>query len=152
MMCERNLLQPLSGVLIAVLLGLGSLALPAQAQTAETGRQLTLELNNAKQVESGCRVSFMFHNELGQLVEDISMEVAILDKMSMSQNFLLISTGRLTEGKRRVLQYDLPEQSCDEIGTILINDVSSCEVGEMTPADCLDALRPSSRVDIKLSL
>lgn len=148
MMSERPLLKLLSAVLSAALL-VGAAVTPAAAQTE---RQLTLELNNAAQVETGCRVSFLFHNQLGLTVEDISMEVAILDKMSMSQNFLLISTGRLTDGKRRVLQYDLPEQSCDEIGTILINDVSSCEAGEMTAADCLDALRPSSRVDIKLSL
>lgn len=136
--------------MMAAVIGLVASVNPALA--ADQKQQLALELNNAKQVETGCRVSFMFHNQIGQTIDDIAMEVAILDQMNMSQNFLLISTGRLTDGKRRVLQYDLPEQSCEEIGTILINDVSTCDVGDMTPADCLDALNPSSRISIKLGL
>ncbi|WP_293949804.1 hypothetical protein [Sneathiella sp.] len=140
----------LSFAAMAVVISLGPVVTSARA--ADQTKQLSLELNNAKQVETGCRVSFLFHNELGQTIDDIAMEVAILDQMNMSQNFLLISTGRLTDGKRRVLQYDLPEQSCEEIGTILINDVSTCNVGEMTPADCLDSLNPSSRISIKLGL
>lgn len=132
-----------------------ALALTALFNTVaaeESDKTLSLELNNARQVESSCRVSFMFHNELGGTVDDIAMEVAILDKTQMTQEFLLINTGRLTHGKRRVLQYDLADLSCENIGTILINDVSDCQMKEMTAADCLDSIRPSSRIDIKLSL
>lgn len=131
---------------------LGLIAFCQSATAQEAKQELMLELNNAQQVESGCRVSFLFHNTLAGTISDVAMEVAIMDKAQMTQDFLLISTGRLTQGKRRILQYDLPDIACADIGTILINDVSDCQINEMTAAQCLDAIRPSSRIDIKLGL
>lgn len=122
------------------------------ATAQESKKELTLELNNAVQVEGACRVSFLFHNTLAGTISDISMEVAILDKEQMTKDFLLISTGRLTQGKRRILQYDLAETPCSDIGTILINDVSDCQMTDMTAAQCLDAIHPSSRISIELGL
>lgn len=121
------------------------------AQDAKS-KYLVLELNNTKQMEQSCRFSFLFENKMGQTVDDLGLEVAILDKDDLAQDFLLINSGRLTPNKRRIQQFDLPDLICADIGSVLINDVSECKSAELTAADCLDAIKPNSKINIKLGL
>lgn len=113
---------------------------------------LTLELNNARQSEDICRLSFMIGNQLGTTLEDIGLEVVLLDKNGLAQDFLLLRSGRLTEGKRRIRQFDLQGVSCTDLGEILVNDVSDCQGTGLDANLCLDALSTSSRAGIKLGV
>lgn len=126
--------------------------LSASLSQAEQGQQIEVELNNAQQEDSVCRLSFMIRNALPQTVGELSMEIVLLDTQGLARTFMILRSGQLTAGKRRIHQFDLPDTSCSELGEILINDVADCQGDSLSPASCLKMLSASSRTQIKLGL
>ncbi|WP_321446510.1 hypothetical protein [uncultured Cohaesibacter sp.] len=130
--------------------------LHASAQATEAApdsdRVISVELNNAQALEGACRLSFLIRNDLGVPLETMGIEIVMLDKKGLAQDLMVLSTGALSQGKRRLRQFDLPDVDCDALSEILINDVSDCQAEGMTASGCLAALRPSSRAKIKLGL
>jgi hypothetical protein len=94
----------------------------------------------------------MVRNGLAVPVKDVGLEVVLLNKDGLAQDFMMLRTGELIKGKRRVRQFDLPDVSCGDIGEILINDVADCQGEGLNPANCLAVLSASSRTSIKLGL
>lgn len=123
-----------------------------QPALAQQGGSLDLELNNSVQHDGVCRLSFMVRNGLTVPVKDVGLEVVLLNKDGLAQDFMMLRTGELIKGKRRVRQFDLPDVSCGDIGEILINDVADCQGEGLNPASCLAVLSVSSRTSIKLGL
>ncbi|WP_319529967.1 hypothetical protein [uncultured Cohaesibacter sp.] len=130
---------------------LASLLSVAVTEAAAEGT-LGLELNNAVNHDSVCRLSFMVHNGLDVQLETLGLEVVLLDKQGLAQDFLMLRSGNLPTGKRRVRQFDLPDVNCNNLGEVLINDVAECTAEGLDANGCLAILTPSSRIAIKLGL
>jgi len=111
-------------------------------------RQITLELNSAKQAGNGCRVSFIAFNGTGVVLEKTSYEMVVFDAEGLVAQFLILEFGRLPANKTKVVQFDLAEQSCDSISRLLINDVAECVSNQETSTVCLDALKTNARTEI----
>ncbi len=131
--------------------------LPATVIGQDISATMQIDLNKAEQQEDRCRISFQFHNIMGHNVQDMVIDVAILDQQGIVQKFLMLQTGKLTQGKRRLQQYDLAHTQCGDISEILVNDISTCDISVLdktlfTPDACLDALKVRSRDKIKLGL
>ena len=135
------------------LFALGSLPLPAFANpVSEADKTITFELNNAEALDGACRLSFLIRNGLDVAIKAMGVEIVILNKKGLAQDLMVLNTGALSEGKRRLRQFDLPGVPCSGLGEILINDVSECDAQGMTPAGCLAALSTESKVEIGLGL
>lgn len=113
---------------------------------------LDLQLNNAVSHDGVCRLSFLVRNGLDVALKDLGLEIVLLDKDGLARNFMMLRTGELIRGKRRVRQFDLPDVDCATIGEVLVNDVADCQGDGLTSASCLAALKPSSKTAIKLGL
>ncbi len=121
------------------------LALSANpALAVETG-QFGLELNALQQTETGCRITFLAENRLGSEIGKASFELALFGPEGSIDRLVALDFGVLTAGKSRVVQFELKQLACDDIGRVLVNDITACEGGELTPAACLAALVPSTR-------
>ena len=116
----------------------------APAAAIEPG-QLGLELNALQQSEAGCRITFLAENRLGSEIGKSSFELALFGAEGSIDRLVALDFGVLPEGKSRVVQFELKQLACDEIGRVLVNDIIACEGGELTPASCLAALVPSTR-------
>lgn len=125
------------------------LGVPAMAATGEA---IKLELNAARANGDACRMSFLFRNDMPQEIEDLALEVVFFNTDGLVEQFFMLKSGRLPEGKSRVRQFDMPKMACDGISRILVNDVAACDGGALTPRACLDALDVTSRSDIGLGL
>ena len=135
----------------AVLLGLVLLCAPVLAQETPTPR-LALELNALQSAEAGCRVSFLATNELGAQLDRAAVELALFDKAGSIDRIVTLDFKDLSAGKTKVLQFQLTGLQCDNLGRVLVNDISACE-GAIAPASiCLDALETSTRLDITFGL
>ncbi len=119
---------------------------------ASANGTLGIELNNAVNHDSVCRLSFQIHNGLDHPLEAIGLEVVLLDKEGLATDFLMLRAGNMPKGKRRIRQFNLPDVNCNTLGEVLINDISECAAGDLDANGCLAALVPSSRIDIKLGL
>lgn len=132
-------------------------ALPSFAETAKsaeaaTGGSLDLQLNNATSRDGVCRLSFLVRNGLDVAVRDLGLEIVLMNSEGLAQDFMMLRTGELAKGKRRVRQFDLPDVNCSDLGEVLINDVADCQGEGLDNARCLAVLRPSSKTAIKLGL
>lgn len=133
--------------ILAALMGLTLLYSPVAAQDT-TPASLDLELNALQPAEAGCRVTFLATNRLGGQLDRAAVELALFDAAGTIDRIVTLDFKDLSDGKTKVLQFELAGLQCDGLGRLLVNDVSACE-GAISPATvCLDALKPSTRLDI----
>jgi hypothetical protein len=63
---------------------------------------------------------------------------------------LATEMGPLRPEKRVVKMFDLSDQPCDGIGSLLVNDVLECRSAGGPRPDCVDLLTVESRADAAL--
>ena len=125
-------------------------ALPAAAQTDAS--TLSIELNNARDANNGCRLTYIAINGTGSVIDKSSYEIVVFDSDDRVQQFLILEFGRLPAGKTKVVEFDFANRGCAEISRILVNDVSECETNGAAASICIDNLRTSTRTDIGFGL
>lgn len=142
-----------SALLISVLM-----LAPALAQQSAPTRQieqpatLALELNALQASEKGCRVSFLATNDLPAALDRAAIEVAFFTTDGAIDRIVTLDFKALTQGKTKVLQFELDNLPCSQIGRLLINDITACQGESIAPTACLDGLVTSSRPDITFSI
>lgn len=112
------------------------------------GRSLSLELNRVETAGEICRTTFVVRNRLGVAIKDLAIELVLFDKKKQVLKLLLVAAGALPDAKVRVRLFDLKGIACDQIGQVLLNDVTRCEGEGLTPARCLAAVKLASRAEI----
>ena len=109
---------------------------------------LALELNALQASDKGCRVSFLATNGLSAPLDRAAVEVAFFTTDGAIDRIVTLDFKALTPGKTKVLQFELGNLPCDQIGRLLINDITACEGADIAPTACLDGLVTTSRPDI----
>ncbi|MGB0901681.1 hypothetical protein [Halocynthiibacter sp.] len=141
---DRNFPQ-LAGALIIA--GLAVMGGPAQAGTSVPEPQISIELNAVTPTESGCRLSFLAQNSLGEDLERLVLETVLFTREGAVQTMTLFDFQSLPTGRPRVRQFDLASANCAGLGNILINGVNQCVGGDLDANICADALRLQSRTE-----
>ncbi|MBM7068846.1 hypothetical protein IU397_14755 [Actibacterium sp. 188UL27-1] len=116
------------------------------------GGNFALDLNNARDVGAGCRLTYVATNNTGVALEKTSYEVAVFDQEGVVSRLLILEFGQLQDGKTKVVQFDLAEQPCADISRLLVNSVAECTASDGTTPNCMDGLVTSSRGDIQFGI
>jgi hypothetical protein len=128
------------------------IGLASPATGTEDGR-LSVELNDLQPAESGCRAVFVLHNGLDKPLEALALRVVSFDRAGHARLFLSLEVGALPVGKTRILRFDLgTDVACEDIGRIVLDDVTGCEGPEIGPPQCLAAISLSSRGEVPFDL
>lgn len=138
-------LRPKAAALCA---GFG-LFLTAPALAAEEGK-LLIELNKLEDTDEGCRSLFVFDNATGHELNRFRVDLILFDQKGVYTRQVLLDMAPLYEDKKVVASFMLPDQQCDTIGSILVNDVPHCENGAGAQLDCVKLLEVRSRSDTPL--
>jgi hypothetical protein len=125
---------------LAAALGLTT-ATPAQ----EAPGGLLLELNALQPSDSGCRVTFLATNNLGQPLSKAGFEIALFDTAGAIDRLVSLDFKALANGKTKVLQFELQDLQCDAVSRVLVNDVGACEGEGLAPDACLTGLATTTR-------
>jgi len=121
---------------------------PAEAAATEPAK-LSIELNKLEPQDKSCRAFFVVNNESPADYESLRLDVVIFQPDGVIGRRLAVNLAPLKPNKKIVKQFDLEGLACDQIGSLLINDVLECKV---TPAsDCLAGLSVSSLTKVQLS-
>lgn len=120
---------------------------PALAQEAGSGG-ISIELNAARDAETGCTLSFLVTNDRDADVAAAIYETVLFDTEGQVDRLTLFDFGALPAGRPRVRQFTLPETPCSGIGRILVNGASTCEAAEESA--CMADLSLSSRTEIEV--
>ena len=135
---------------VAMLTAALMLSVPSAGWTQE--KAIAIELNDATNVDSACRLVFVAVNRTGVVLDKTSYDVVTFDATGKVGKSLTFQFGRLPVGKTKVVQFDLPGQACDTISRLLINDVSECSVDGKASDVCIDALTTTTRTKIEFGL
>lgn len=128
---------------LAVVIGFAG---PAFA--AEDGK-ISIEFNDLQQAEVGCRAVFVLHNGLDKSFDDLALRIVSFDGAGHAKLFLSLDVGALPVGKTRILRFDLgADVACEDVGRIVLDDVTRCEGPEIDPPQCLAAVSLSSRAKV----
>jgi hypothetical protein len=143
---EGGFWRPFSIVGLFLALVLGECGTTIAAENA-----LAIELNRLEDVNGGCRLSFVLTNELAVSIDGLSIEAVLFDPEGRVDRFLLLKAKPLPQGRARVQQFDVGETTCARIGRVLLNDVTDCAGEGLSPAACMEAIRPESRAEVPFS-
>jgi hypothetical protein len=117
--------------------------LTAGAVYATADEPIRLELNVLESADGRCRVSFVLENKSQAALESLKLELAVFNRDGIVQRRLATEMGPV-RGAKTVVKAFLVDGACDEIGSILVNEVTACTPGDANA--CLDRLALSSRV------
>jgi hypothetical protein len=129
----------------AVMIAVSCFGLSAMGAAAQTGN-VELELNTAQDINNGCRLTYVATNATPTGLEKVSYEVAVFDLDGIVKRLLVLEFGWLPSGKTRVVQFDLPEQTCDSISRISVNGAVECASAQGEQTVCRDNALLSTRV------
>ena len=111
---------------------------------------LDLELNTVSDIGSACRLTFVARNQTGTDIEQAVFETVTFDISGTVVSLSLFDFRTLPFDTPRVRQFDVPDITCDDLGHLLINGVSTCFVDGAQSALCNEALSVSSRTSVEL--
>lgn len=125
------------------------LFLPPLAGAAEDGR-LAIELNKLENTEEGCRSLLVFDNRTGYELHRFRVDLILFDPKGIYKKQLLLDMAPLHADKKRAASFLLGEWRCDELGSVLVNDIPQCRNGAGEALECVGMLKVRSRSDVAL--
>jgi hypothetical protein len=111
---------------------------------------LGVELNKLEDSDAGCRSIFVFDNRTGHELSRFRIDLILFDTEGVYSKQLLLDMAPLREDKKTVTSFVLDEQACEELGSVLVNDVPWCENGSGAALDCVQMLEVSSLAKVPL--
>lgn len=139
------MLRLAQAVFLAIAFGWGAVAV---AQSAE---KFPLELNRLEQDGDVCRVYLLVKNPEDAAIEAFKLDLVFFDKGGIIRNRLYVELGPLPGAKTAVRLFDIPGSVCEELGSILVNDVVACSDAAGNDLNCLKRLELSSRATAELN-
>jgi hypothetical protein len=127
-------------------LGLLVIAQPLAADEAE----LLIELNKLENTDQGCRSLFVFDNATGHELNRFQVDLILFDQEGVYARQVMLDMAPLSQDKKILASFLLPNQQCDTIGSILVNGLPQCEDGAGAELDCVKLLEVRSRTDTAL--
>ncbi len=108
-----------------------------------------LELNKLESLETGCHAYLVSHNQTSENFTELIIDLVIFREDGIIEKVIGASLAPLPPDKTSVKVFNL-QLSCNQIGRLLINDVTECAGSQNMRADCLDFLSTSSRAPVEL--
>lgn len=150
-------MQSLRPKALALLTGFGlTIALSVHPAVAESAK-LSVELNKLEQMDKNCRAYFVVGNDTTTEYESLRLDLVLFQPDGVIGRRLAVNLAPLKATKKVVKQFDLEGLVCDQIGSLLINEVLECKIAGAAPAtgstgtDCLSGLTTTSLTKVQLS-
>jgi hypothetical protein len=109
-----------------------------------------IELNKVEDTEQGCRPHFLFNNQSGHQLNQFQVELVLFDEQGVYSKQIRLDMAPLYENKKVLASFLLSDVPCEQISSMLINDLPNCKNSSGTDLDCLALLQVSSKSDIAL--
>jgi hypothetical protein len=104
---------------------------------------ILIELNSVEGGDNRCRLNFVVQNKSNTGVESMKLDLVAFGTDGGILRRLLTEMGPVRATKTNVRAF-VVDADCQQLGAILVNDVTACAPGE--PGACLDGLGLSSRI------
>ena len=135
----------------AVTLAAGAASAQTTGGTAPktAGPGLAVEINKAEPYKNGCRVFLVIRNDIAARIDNAQMDLVIFNKDGILSERFVVDLGRIRRAKTIIAPIDVDGSKCDDMGSILVNDMPNCKA-DQPDVDCVERLDVSSRHRIQL--
>jgi hypothetical protein len=116
----------------------------AQPCLAVPNDPIRIELNALEPAKDHCRASFVIENKTANEVGILKLDLVTFNKDGVIDQRLVVEMGPLRGLKTVVKTFEFGGD-CEKTGSILLNDVTACDLPE--PRICLDRLVLSSKLN-----
>lgn len=113
--------------------------------------KLEIELNSIGLRNDTCEVYLRVRNQTPHGFSAFKVDLAFFDHAGVINDRSLVDLAPLRANKTTLHVFQMPEMDCNDIGEVLLNDVTECtpDDGEgPAPADCLALVTISAKGDI----
>jgi hypothetical protein len=110
-----------------------------------------LELNKLEQQGSNCRAYLVINNPGTDAFSGFTLDLVVFDRTGTISRRLAVELAPLRPAKTTVKVFDIVQTPCSGIGSVLVNDVIRCRDAKGDVANCIDRVRTSSKLAVKLS-
>lgn len=126
------------------------LALAAHSSRAvaadDRSSPIRIELNKLETRAEGCRVWLVVGNTGTEALDPFRLDLVLFGRDGVVSRRLAVDAGPLPAGKTSVRIFDVAGLACDDVGSVLLNDVLACGgVGAEQRAACVSRAALSSR-------
>lgn len=111
---------------------------------------ILIELNKLEPQADACRAYLVLNNPAGPDITDLKLDLILFNQEQVIERRIAVGLSPLLAGKTTVKLFDIQGQDCARIGSVLINEVMSCNSAEGAVPDCTKRIAPTSRVGAKL--
>lgn len=150
------------GLCLAAGLAVGSSAGDARAEAEMAGAakgspaDVVLELNRIEPRDQACRLYLLLRNSRPEGFERLTLDLVFFDRKAIIDRRFSVEAGPLPGDKTSLKQLDVPELSCDALGSLLLNDVTACDGSSEgasdsasdSGSDCISLVGLENRTDI----
>ena len=84
-------------------------------------------------------------------MEQLRLDLVLFGTDGVIAKRLALDVGPVAPGRMQVRPFELRDEPCETIGSLLVNDTMLCKIGGTDRTDCMDRLRTASRVTAKLT-
>ncbi len=119
----------------------------AVAQEASKATALRVELNKIEASGENCRTYFLIDNRQQEAWRSMKLDLFALDRDGVAAKRLAVEVGPVPARKTLIKLFDFPGLSCQQLGSILLNDVVACEGAAASREECLAVIETASKVE-----
>ena len=145
---RRRRLGP-AAIRLPLILGVALLS-RAKTEAAEPPATISAELNRLEDQGGNCLAFIVVRNPGSTDFSGFAFDLVIFDRGGTIMRGLAIDVAPVRPAKTSVKVFDIPETTCNAIGSILVNDVIHCRDASGDVAGCVDRLSTSSKLAVSL--
>ena len=127
-----------------------SLFFIAIAAAAEGG-DVAIELNKLEPQGQACRAYVVVSNKSAKEWQSLNLDLVLFRPDGVIGRRFAINLAPLRPDKRTVKLFDIDGTPCDQVGSILINDVIECKTEAGPVDDCLTHISVSTLTNAQLT-
>ncbi len=124
---------------------------PAAATAAVATDKISLELNKLEALANGCRAYLVVENKSERAYAALKLDLVMFQTDGVIGRRFALELAPVKPAKTSVKLFDLDGVKCDDIASLLVNDVMDCKAGAGDEAGCIDRLALGSRAKAQLS-
>lgn len=132
---------------IDLLSGAFGVLLAFSGVAAASERPIRLELNRLEAQGQSCRTYLLIENKSSDAYKSLRLDLFVLDGGGVAARRLAVEAAPLAANKTIIRLFDIPGIACESIGSVLLNDVATCET-DAPGENCARLVETSSRANV----
>lgn len=129
----------------------GASALVAQRAAADAAAPIAVELNKLEPDGKSCRAYIVVTNPSDSALQVMKLDLIFFRPDAVIERRLALDLGPVRPAKKSVKTFSLENLACENIGSVLVNDVLDCRDTAGPVNECLNRIAVSSRAAVQLT-